>query len=570
MRPRTVTLWGRGLWLWGIACASVGAWSCSGDNFGVSVPTRSEAAAGDGGEHEGAGAAPADGSNVAGMTEDDGGSSSFGGGGSAGGAGSPATAGEGVGGEAALALKVLSTTPGDGASAIERDQKVEVTFSVNLDPETVTDQTFSVEGPQGAVPGQLAVEGAVATFTPDAAWALLTDYEVTLAPRIQSDEGESLAGEQRFSFATRDGVFRKPQRLTATKAVNNDVSGSVDGRVAVFWGDDTTPSSTFVTVFDPIAQKWAQPIPLEADNTNAFSWTSLDFNRSGQAFALTSGVNVAAWNRFQDRAWRSPSTSGVAEPRSVALADNGLAMTTWDDIVDNEWQVFAQSQSSAGVWSSVISLASGARTRDVSRYGAGFIAFFNMEAENALYSRTFDPKTGWAKAKRVTPVAASPNYIGRDANDDHALVTWAGAGGVSKAAVFDGASWVVHDLGGGGPTTARVGIVGDLAGWVSQKNAYVSRHDSTNGWGDAVKLGATTAEDIGVALEIDRSGNALAAWPEGSNISWRRASHFSSGWAEPQQIEDQDPFFVHTTSDDAGNVMLVWQNPLGVWASRFE
>ena len=37
-----------------------------------------------------------------------------------------------------------------------------------------------------------------------------------------------------------------------------------------------------------------------------------------------------------------------------------------------------------------------------------------------------------------------------------------------------------------------------------------------------------------------------------------------------QRIEDQDPFFVHTTSDDAGNVMLVWQNPLGVWASRFD
>ena len=37
-----------------------------------------------------------------------------------------------------------------------------------------------------------------------------------------------------------------------------------------------------------------------------------------------------------------------------------------------------------------------------------------------------------------------------------------------------------------------------------------------------------------------------------------------------QEIKDQDPTYLYSTIDSFGNVMLVWSNALGVWASRFE
>ena len=72
------------------------------------------------------------------------------------------------------------------------------------------------------------------------------------------------------------------------------------------------------------------------------------------------------------------------------------------------------------------------------------------------------------------------------------------------------------------------------------------------------------------AAEVDDAGNALAAWPDGTNVTWRRFGHSTADWAEPQPIEDQDPYFLYSAVDASGNVMLVWTNPLGVWASRFE
>jgi hypothetical protein len=52
-------------------------------------------------------------------------------------------------------------------------------------------------------------------------------------------------------------------------------------------------------------------------------------------------------------------------------------------------------------------------------------------------------------------------------------------------------------------------------------------------------------------------------------IVWS-CSSTSRDFGEPQQIEDQDAVDVDSTIDASGNVMLVWSNPLGVWATRFE
>jgi Bacterial Ig-like domain len=87
---------------------------------------------------------------------------------------------------------------------------------------------------------------------------------------------------------------------------------------------------------------------------------------------------------------------------------------------------------------------------------------------------------------------------------------------------------------------------------------------------DAGELGPTSAEDFGPAAEVDPSGNALAAWPDGTDIKWRRSAHSAPDWTEPLQIKDQDPYLVVSASDASGDVVLVWTNPLGVWATRFE
>jgi hypothetical protein len=247
-------------------------------------------------------------------------------------------------------------------------------------------------------------------------------------------------------------------------------------------------------------------------------------------------------------------------------------MTIWRDDVENESRVFAQSLSPENKWSAVETLRSGARIVSIKRFGSGFLAFHQVESDHAVYSNSYNAKQGWSTATLVAPLANSFGP-GIATSDTAALLVGMDTNDMATAAVFNGTSWANETLApASGGIHAAVGDRGHAAAWYTQNTAYASRYDLKLGWEAPAKLGATTTEYSGPGLEIDAAGNAFAAWPNGSNVVWRRSAHSSVGWAEPKQIEDQDPTEVvySSVNPSSGEVMLVWRNPLGVWATRFE
>jgi hypothetical protein len=465
-----------------------------------------------------------------------------------------------------LHLVVESTTPLDQAEGVERDISVEVVFSATIDATTVSDDSFKVTGPNGVVEGRLATDADKVTFSPSRPWSLHTDYNVAIAD-IAGVDGTRLQSVARFAFTVRDGVFQKPERLWNAKAQNLKLVGSASGHVAASWGDSLTPGSTIVALYDP-GSGWGKPGAVEADTQTTYTSGCVALNSKGEAFAMVgSDQSSYLWSRAVRGAWSLPTPSSLARGESCALADDGTAMAVW---TAGESQLAAE-LSPEGEWSEVSTVQGGARSYRVIRYESGFLALHALEA-GGLYSSVFDPEQGWLTAKPVTPPGLDFNYYSLAAHGSTALWTWYGSNGRMHASVFDGKSWTTQDL---GPlvaegTTASVGEHGSLAAWNHQGTAYAALYDVEEGWGDPVKLGATNSIDFGPAATIDGSGNSLAAWIDGGSISWRRAAHATGDWSEPQQIEDQDPGMVHSATSDAGEVMLVWQNPLGIWASRFE
>ncbi len=63
---------------------------------------------------------------------------------------------------------VLTISPADGAVSVAEESVVRITFSEEIDPSSITDTTFRVDGPSGAVTGQknLILGNTVAVFTP--------------------------------------------------------------------------------------------------------------------------------------------------------------------------------------------------------------------------------------------------------------------------------------------------------------------------------------------------------------------------------------------------------------------
>jgi hypothetical protein len=537
-------------------------WSCSADEREYGDDATEAGAGGDanapvagsGGEAPEGGSAPVGGE-----------APMLGGGATTGGAPNGGASGEG---STALPteLTVLTTSPLDGGANIEREPVVEVMFSTDVAPATVTSNTFWLVGPAGKVSGSLDVDGATVTFEPDQPLVLLGDYTLKLTAGIRSTEGQALTTVPDTAFQVRDGAFGTPQRIATGSSLNLNVVGSDAGNVAVSWAGGEAIKSFVVAIFDPVSRTWGPATEVETDTQYSYSSGSVGLNARGEAFAITDSTKTL-WNRFDGDAWGSAKTDGVAERRFAALADDGTAMTFWYDPPGNYGTVYAASQSRAGTWSASAPIDTNARTWTVERYGNGFLALTDREASKAIYAHIYEPGTGWLQARPVTKANASANWISLATTRGAALFTWYDASNMAMASVFDGAAWTPETLGPiAGGTKAAASLAGFLAAWISGSNTYAAIN--TGGiWGDPIKLGATNAE-YGIGAEVDDLGHALVAWPNGSDLSWRRLA--GGGWSAVHQLADQDPGIVFSEKDASGNVMLVWSNPLGIWASRFE
>lgn len=496
-------------------------------------------------------------------------------------AGAPSTAGTSLdsGGDGAVpngdALSVVSISPADGESSVERDVTIEVTFSAPVAAKTITAKSFSVTGPDGDVVGKLSVDGVTATFTPETAWSLLADYTVELAGSISSVDASQLDEAQSFAFQTRDGHFGAPKRLLSRQYnFFPKPIGTKAGHVALNWSDGLSPSSMLVNMFDPKSETWSETSPARGDAQNSYGDGCIGLSESGQAFAVASGT-APSWNRYDGVAWGTPTKLGVGEHDfRCALADDGTALLVWEVFDGSATTFFAATQSSNNQRSATKTLWIGGTVWGVRRLGPGLVVFIAHQDDRALYAHVYRPADGWLAPQAITAAGADVNVVAYDTDESAAIFVWADASKVMKASVFDGTTWTVHDLGslssGASGAGARVGRSGHIVSWGTGGNNYAAQFTLAGGWGEPAKLGAAIGIDYGQTVEVDTSGNALAAWSTGSAITWRRAPHGTREWSDVHLIEDQDAFAVFSTIDASGNVMLVWSNPLGVWASRFD
>jgi len=542
---------------WVVALGLVVAGACSSDR-----EFSGNQAGGDGGTDENV--------DAGGMAENVGGSGAVGAGASNAGepnetAGSAAVGEAGSGNEVA-GLTILSVSPEDGADAVERDAPVQVTFSAPVDADSVTAETFKVSGPRGAITGKLRVTDAVVSFKPDAPWALLTDYSVEITTSIMASDEKPLEHATKCSFQSRDGVFRKPERLAAIPANLGALRGNAAGHVVAQWTDRLTPVSSFAATLDPRTGKWSAVTRLE--NFESGYGVNLDINADGDILGVSS---AGAWIRRTGDSWSALKTTGIALGRWCVLADDGSAMTFGEDSVGGDHRVFAAAISPDDKWSPIVTLGTKARAWTFERYGNGYIAIYSKEPDYRVFYRTFNDGA-WAAEKPLTPSATPANYIGIDSRDGSVLFTWVDPKNRMQASLFDGTAWTTQDLGpAAGGTYASLGSTGAIAAWIDNMSSYLAVYDPASGWADPVRLGTTSPSAYALVAKVDSSGNVLAAWPEGGHhITWRRLVHGATDWSEPDQLKDQDPNWLTSTIDAAGNVMLVWDNPLGVWATRFE
>jgi Ice-binding-like/Bacterial Ig-like domain len=100
---------------------------------------------------------------------------------------------------------IISTVPANGATSVPINQTITATFSVAMNPATISATTFKVQAPGGvAVTGAVTYlpAGSVANFTPAANLAANTLYTATITTGATDLSGNALASNYVWTFTT--------------------------------------------------------------------------------------------------------------------------------------------------------------------------------------------------------------------------------------------------------------------------------------------------------------------------------------------------------------------------------
>lgn len=252
------------------------------------------------------------------------------------------------GAEVAGTFFVVSTTPEAGAKGVALDAGVTLTFSVPIDPSTLTAASVRLLDETGAeLPASLTAEGAVAKLTPLAPLTLLTGFRVEVSQNVRSQSGAGLVSSFSLEFESREGTWSEPLVLDANLGEDlrqPAVAMNDRGGALVVWSVLTPAffptSGAILATYRPSGGQWSLPTALNGPGElSAFPSLAA---REGKAWAVwqtfpTPGRLarrvVAAMH--DGRQWAPPvvlsetDNAELAALQVVALS-NGKALAVWE------------------------------------------------------------------------------------------------------------------------------------------------------------------------------------------------------------------------------------------------
>ena len=141
---------------------------------------------------------------------------------------------------------VVSTTPASGATSVVINTTITATFSMAMNPATISTSTFTVTGPGGAaIPGTVTYSGTTATFTPSAVLAYSSLYTATITTGAKDVGGVPLCPNYAWSFTT----ITPPPTATAVVPANAATNVPIGQVLSATFSEAMTPATINATTF---------------------------------------------------------------------------------------------------------------------------------------------------------------------------------------------------------------------------------------------------------------------------------------------------------------------------------
>ncbi len=139
---------------------------------------------------------------------------------------------------------VIATNPEDEETNIPLDQIITVTFNKEMNPETITAESITLNSPTAQVTGVVTYEGVIATFTPSSLLAPNTIYSGNVKTLVKDLDGNALQVNYVWTFST--GTTIAP-RVISTDPENLETDVALDKIISATFNepmDDLTITET--------------------------------------------------------------------------------------------------------------------------------------------------------------------------------------------------------------------------------------------------------------------------------------------------------------------------------------
>ena len=220
---------------------------------------------------------------------------------------------------------VISTSPASNGTDVSPNIAITVTFSENMDTESVNNTTFQLRNVGNQISGTVVCVGSTATFRPDNQLNPMTTYNAIIATGVKDLGGNPLAQNYPWAFTTRDAPDTTPPQVGLTSPDNNATDVLVTASITATFSEAMDPASIdsrsftlegpggFISGTVSISDFTATLTPTD----------NLAFSTS-YAAGISTAVKDLAGNRLpSDTSWNFTTVSAPAATLLSAHFDSG-------------------------------------------------------------------------------------------------------------------------------------------------------------------------------------------------------------------------------------------------------
>jgi len=525
-----------------------------------------------------------------------------------------------------LSPTVVSTDPADGATDVAIDASLKITFT---EPVTnVTEATFLLTADGVPVPGKVAVNGAMAMFTPSAPLAPppyygyyflgVSVYQATITTGVTDLSGNHLATEHTWAFTTNPNFDTTPPVVTTT----NPAEGSSGVPVGTFIIATFSERVTNVTETTFLLTADGAPVPgkVTVNGWSAFFTPSAPLPTGASCTAMvTTGVRDFAGNPLAtDCTWTfttnqasdttPPTVSSTTPVEGATGVPVGTSVTAsfTEPVTNLSEATFLLTGDGAPVSGKVTlngptatftpstplsvgpmyraTITTGVKDLSGNALATDYSWSFTLSSSPWLTPVLFETGSDNAFSPKIAMDGRGQSIVVWVQSDGTANSIWARGYRYAILGSAEPAALTLIETGAGQASSPQVAMDNSGNGvvvWVQSDGTadsiWSNRYAPGTGWGTAtlVETGEGIASSPQVAM--DNSGNATAVWvqSDGADSIWANRYVPGTGWGTATLVETGagQASSPQVAMDNSGNATAVWVQPDGtadsVWSNRY-